>query len=98
MSSPTCASCVEWVYVCAARGFTSTSLYPLIKSLFVHFSISPLGQVISPVLCYNHVCVYVVLCVSVCMCGGAPLSLDRRGDVCMVVEWPYSRGWGEAQG
>jgi hypothetical protein len=72
-SSPTCASCIEWVYVCVARSFTSTSLYPLPKSLFVHFSISPLGQVISPVLCSNHVCVYVVLCVCMYVWWGSSL-------------------------
>jgi hypothetical protein len=79
------------VCMCGEGFYFHFSLSPL-KSLFVHFSISPLGQVISPLLCANHVCVYVLLCVCMYVWWGSSLSLDRRGDVCMVVVWLYSRG------
>ena len=46
-SFPLCVSCIEWLYVCVARGFTSTSLYPLCKNVqnvsYVLFSLLSLS-------------------------------------------------------
>jgi hypothetical protein len=44
----TCASWTERLYVWEARGFSSSSLLHLHKSLFVPFSVLCLGQVIFP--------------------------------------------------
>jgi hypothetical protein len=59
-----CASWIERVNVWEERGFTSTSLLHLHKSLFVLFSVLCLGQVIFP-LFYGCLC---VCCVYVCVC------------------------------
>jgi hypothetical protein len=93
-----CASWIERLYVWEERGFTSSSLLHLHKSLFVPFSVLFLGQVIFPKLygCLCVCCVY-VLYVSV-WCGGAPLSLSLWIVAGMVVEWRDSRADGEGMG
>jgi hypothetical protein len=76
-----CASWTERLYVWEARGFTSTSLLHLHKSLFVPFSVLFLGQVIFPLfrVCLCVCCVYVCVCV-VWWGSSLSFSLDRRGD------------------
>ncbi len=76
-----CASWMERLYVWEARGFTSTSLLHLHKSLFVPFSVLFLDQVIFPWF-YGCLC---VCCMYVCVCvvwwgSSLSFSLDRRGD------------------
>ena len=91
-----CASWIERLYVWEARGFTSTSLLHLQKSLFVPFSVLFLGQVIF--LDFMAVYVFVVcmyvsvwLRCGVVLCGGAPLSLSLWIVPGMVVGWLDSR-------
>ena len=94
-----CVSWIERLYVWEARGFTSSSLLHLHKSLFVPFSALFLGQVIFPLFygCLCVCCVYVCMYVSV-WCGGAPLSLSLWIVAGMVVVGPDSRGGGEGLG
>ena len=95
----TCASWIERLYVWEARGFTSTSLLHLQKSLFVPFSVLFLGQVIF--LDFMAVYVFVVcMYVSVWLrCGvmwwGFSLSLSLWIVAGMVVGWLHSRAVGE---
>ena len=91
-----CASSKERLYVWEARGFTSTSLLHLHKSLFVPFSVLFLGQVIFP---YSMAVYVFVVCMYVSVwCGGAPLSLSLWIVAGMVAEWLHSRGVGEDPG
>ena len=90
-----CASSKERLYVWEARGFISTSLLHLHKSLFVPFSVLFLGQFIffldSMVVYVFCVCMYVSV-----WYGGALLSLSLWIVAGMVVVWPDSRAEGEA--
>ena len=87
-----CASWIERLYVWEARGFTSTFLLHLHKSLFVPFSVLFLGQVIFPLF---YVYVFVVCMYVSVWCGGAPLSLSLWIVAGMVVGWLHSREVGE---
>ena len=91
-----CASCTERLYVWEARGFSSSSLLHLHKSLFVPFSVLFLGQVFP--LDFMAVDVFVVCMFVSVWCGGAPLSLSLWIVAGMVVGWLHSRGGGEALG
>ena len=94
-----CASCTERLYVWEARGFTSSSLLHLHKSLFVPFcplfcSIPGSGYV--SLILWLSLC---LLCVCMCLRGVVGLlSLSLWIVAGMVVGLEDSRGVGEDHG
>ena len=75
-SSPTCAFCIEWVYVCVASGFTATSLYPFLFHLWVRLSLQYCVLTMSMPMLF---CVSVCMCVCLYVCCGSLISGSSRG-------------------